>query len=379
MKLLYCGHGDNYHITKWIRALHEAGITIHLATFQPPNEIHLPAEIHHLPTQFENLRYSDFLTSADRLQNIINKIKPDLVFASFANTYGVLASLTGFHPRVIQTWSRDIGIKEMQSYRELILNYVTGFPVMERADGITTDGVSFKNILMAQKPEWECKTLATPWGIRLSDFETDEDDIHCGHQLCDLPEGSGVITSIRGVYWYYQPESIIRGMLQFLEHHPGYYGVILTLNQERSPEIQALLDHARKHQRIRIIDRFLDKSEIRSIWAVTDAFISMPINDGVSEAVSEGRYTGAIPILNPIPSNLERAQDNHHAIYFPSISPFSDQIAQTINRVIAMSDHQKRQIRSRNQEWVKKHASVEDTINSLTGFLHRIYKQAQSA
>ncbi len=379
MKLLYCGHGDNYHITKWIRSLHEAGISVHLATFQPPTEPDLPAEVHQLHTLFYHLRYTDFLASANRLHDIINRIQPDVLFASFANTYGLMASLTGFRPRVIQTWSRDIGIPEMQSKRELLMNYLTGFPVLERADGITTDGMAYKDLLLQQKPQWKPKTLGTPWGIRLSDFEIDESDRHRGYQLCDVPENAGIITSVRGVYWYYQPDLIIKGMLKFLNHNPDYFGVILTLNQTRTPETQSLLDSARRHDRIRIIDRFLDKSEIRSIWAITEAFISAPLNDGVSEAISEGRYTGSIPVLNPIPSNIERATDRQHTLYFPTISPSPEQVTDTLNNVVRLTENQKAEIRNKNRDWVKRHASVEDTIASLTRFLYRIHQKYRSA
>ncbi len=378
MKLLYCAHGDNYHITKWVRALDEAGADIHLATFQPPVESNLPAEVHLLPTLFRTIRYIDFPATSPRLRSLIRDISPNLVFASFANTYGLMAALTGFRPLVVQTWSRDIGIPEMQSKRELLQNKLTGFPVLRRAGGITTDGHAYKDRLLRQKPHWKNKTLATPWGIRISDFDISQDDIRRGRSLFDLPESARVVSAVRGVYWYYQPEAAIKGIMQAVDQSPGCYGLILTLNQERDAHIQQLLDDAGCHDRIRVIDRFLDKSEIRALWAVTDVFLSMPINDGVSEAVSEGRYCRAIPVLNPIASNLERAEPDTHALYLPEVSPEAGQVAHTLLEALTLTVEEQNRIHRANREWVKKHASVEHTTSELIRFFNQVLNQNDS-
>ena len=371
MKVLYCCHADNYHIQKWAPLISELGIEVHIATFRPAKFSDASITVHTLETRGTRLSYSDFFSARTQLNDLLRIVSPNLLFCSFATTYGLLGTLTGFRPRVIQTWSRDIAAPGSLNRWEKVLVKTVGRWVLSKSDGITTDGHSFKKHLLATYPSFEPKTLATPWGINTEEYTFTATEKREAKERLFGDRSRIVLTSVRGVYWYYQPERIVPALVQLANKQENITIPILTLNQERTPEVQRLLDTAAKHPRVQVIDRFLDKAEILDVWAASDFFLSAPKFDGVSESVQEGRAAGAIPILNPLPSNLEMTEGEKHA-FFIETDTEPEQLAERLGTIIETPEVRLEQMRAANRAWIDKHGNNARTADNLVRFLKSI-------
>lgn len=374
MKILYLCHPDNYHIDKWVRGLTRKGVEIQLAGLQQ-------AEIEVAPyTQFDtitdNIRYWDFLNIAPKVRELAQNLNTDLIFASFATTFGLTAKISGIRPFVVQTWSRDIGQDPNLSFRERLMINIISKNVLQAANGITTDGMAYKDLMLNTWPEFTSKTLGTPWGIDLDFFQDRPDAATKFRKNLQISSDSEIITSTRGVGSFYQPEQVLSGILESAQQHPDATFLIPTLAHDRTKHVKKLLAQADEFQNIRIIDRLLTPEEMIGLWSATDFFISCPFFDGVSEGLSEGRAMGAIPILNPLPSNLERATPDVHAFYTHSEAVSATEVAKAVNDALKSTSSQRAQIIEANKRWVGEHADVNKTLNNLIGFFDETIRSA---
>jgi glycosyltransferase involved in cell wall biosynthesis len=106
MKVVIIGDNSSVHIQKWISAIAEyKEVELHVIAFD-------------LSVKFNKVKYyqlnnitgtkMDYLLNAFKVKSYIKKIKPDLIHAHYATSYGFLAGFSGFHPLIITGWGADI-------------------------------------------------------------------------------------------------------------------------------------------------------------------------------------------------------------------------------------------------------------------------------
>src|SRR3989344_7248662 len=105
MKICLLAKGPSAHTQKWAEYLSEVGNEVCVLSFLPADikgvkVIYLPPP--KLPFKLGYL----FLTN--KVKKLLEEIKPDIVHAHFASSYGFLGALSGFHPFVISVWGSDI-------------------------------------------------------------------------------------------------------------------------------------------------------------------------------------------------------------------------------------------------------------------------------
>lgn len=377
LKVLYCAHSDNYHIKTWSSVLHKHGVEIEYFTLRPDPVCPFPQ---HVPPGFglttSSIRYHHFIESSPRLHRVFDQGNFDLVFASFANTYGLTASLADIRPRVIQTWSRDIGADRSVTPRESIMNQTIGRRVLSKADAITTDGPHFKNHLLNRYPQLANKTLSTAWGIDTHAFkQIDDIDVKSVKSRWNIDSNATVITSIRGVFWYYQPELILSSFLQLLNQRTDIHLMIPTLGHQPAAHVDTLLQKLGKHPNVTVFPDLISFQEMLNLWAVTDVYISLPRFDGVAESVQEGMYAGAIPVLNPLEANkvITDQLSNDGIVWTTGSEPDRKELLRCIDQAIQLTkDSNFRKIKQRHRSYIEKNWSVHTTADNLINLFKRL-------
>ncbi len=373
MKILYLCHPDNYHIEKWVKGLTRKGVDIHLAGFQKFESPQVPYTA--FPTLFDEIRFVDFLKFAPDIVALQKKVKADILFPSFAPTFGLATLMSGLQPYIIQTWSRDIGQDPNLTLREKWMVNNISYRVSQNAAGITTDGMAYKDIMLKKWPEFSPKTLGTPWGIDLSVFSYSNEKAQKFRKRWNIPaQANNLITSTRGVGSFYQAEESLAGIKKSAQTFKDSYFLILTLEHEQTAEVKSLLTELGEIKNVRIIDRLLSEAEMTEMWSATDFFISTPWFDGVSEGLSEGRAMKAIPLLNRLPSNLERANEKVHALYTPAEEITAQDIYDVIDRALTLSDVERASMLKTNEDWVAENADVSKTLDSLINLFEDVLR-----
>ena len=110
------------------------------------------------------------------------------------------------------------------------------------------------------------------------------------------------------------------------------------------------------------IKQQLPRETVAAFWWETFAFLSVPVYDGYSASVAEGRYVGAIPMVNAIPGNLEVIRHEWNGLVINPLSAVS--ISQTLER-IEQEPEMATVFASRNQSWIRQHSMLKDSARQF--------------
>lgn len=370
MHLAVLGNARSYHFQKWLPALADRpGLQVSLVSFQPLAEPMPGVAYHRLTPPFSRggrFRYIDYFGSTAPLRALLHEIKADVLLASYATHYGVMGARSGFHPLVLQTWTVDLTVYPWKGWKQVFFRPLVRY-ALSRADLITTDGPALAEIGRQRYPDLAHKMVSTAWGIRLADYTPHPGLCAEARHTWGIPPDAPLLTSGRGVYYWYRPEAVLPALLRALATYPDAHALVLTLGQDRTPEVQRALDALAAHPRARIADQFLSRAAMQGVWAMTDAFLSFPPYDGISESVLEAMYAGAVPIVSDIPSNRAFLDPETQAVYVHGAD--AEAVYQALCRVLDHLPAHKARMAPVNRHWVETHATLEGTAEALHAHL----------
>ncbi len=378
VRLCFVGDGENYHVKKWLPALARAGLHVTLISFDAPAKALDGVEIRLLKRRFPRRSYLNYVQPASELNQLLAQERCDVLIGSYATHYGWLAARTRFSPFVMQTWTGDLTIYPVRWPKRFAFLPVVHYG-LSHADLITTDGRALRDLGARYFPEFAPKMIPIRWGIEapLADpLPLRERQSLMRRLQIDIPESSVVITAPRGLQHWYQPESVIEGLLHALDSAADLFVVLLTLGHDYGAPLDQQLRTLGDHPRAHVIDRFLDGEEMTDVWKATDIVLSVPHADGVSESVLEAVYWGAYPVLSDIPSNQSLIEDGMRATLVP---PGSTELPVAIGEAISAhgrySTERVRALREENSQWVTENATVGQTAAQLAEMVRDLVRQ----
>lgn len=130
MKIVILGDNKSVHIQKWIKKIAEdTSIELHVLSFD--HGVKFP-EVHYHPLRKITGTKLDYLLNVFRTKRYIKQIKPAVVHAHYATSYGFLGAFSGFHPYLITGWGADIFDSPNNKWMKKLLVYS-----FKKADAIT--------------------------------------------------------------------------------------------------------------------------------------------------------------------------------------------------------------------------------------------------
>jgi glycosyltransferase involved in cell wall biosynthesis len=173
MKILILADPSSPHTIKWINSLHQRGLEIFLfglskfdSTLYDKN---ITIESLQTPDKVKakldgSLLKAMYLAAFPRLKKVIRTFKPDILHTHYAASYGLIGSLSGFHPFINSIWGIDISIFPNVSFlHRNIIKYT-----FRSADVITSTSIS----LSREAQRYTDKNIIViPFGINLNNFK----------------------------------------------------------------------------------------------------------------------------------------------------------------------------------------------------------------
>lgn len=202
LEVVILGENGSVHVQKWIAALCKYNtLKLHVITFDRG-------------IQFENVNYHflkkitgtklDYILNVFLVKKIIKDIKPKLIHAHYATSYGLLGALTRFHPYIITGWGADI----FDSPKNFLMRKIVKFS-LRKANRITVlSEITKKEILKLTSKE----ITLIPFGVDINKFSPIEDR----EQYTQLRIGT-----IRTLSEKYGVEYLIRSFAIALKKHPN--------------------------------------------------------------------------------------------------------------------------------------------------------------
>ena len=160
MKICILGDNGSVHIQKWIYALAtHLEIELYLITFDKGIKY---KNVNYLFLKSYTNTKLDYLLNIFRVRKFIKKIKPDLVHAHYATSYGMLGACSGFHPFILTGWGADIFDSPKYFFMKKTLQFS-----LSKADFITV----LSQITLIELAKYTNKKISLiPFGVDLNNF-----------------------------------------------------------------------------------------------------------------------------------------------------------------------------------------------------------------
>ena len=110
MRICFVGPANSAHIVKWVTWFSNHGHEVHVISFTPG--VISGAQVHlvdvGVDTNGSDIGKLKYLFTGKRIRKYINDIKPDVVNAHYATSYGVAMALSGIKGYFLSVWGSDI-------------------------------------------------------------------------------------------------------------------------------------------------------------------------------------------------------------------------------------------------------------------------------
>lgn len=398
MKIAILSQPSNFHCQKWARALQKQGNEVLICSLE--NHSLPDVETVCLQKNKPTWTYSDFWFSGQKLREVLKQEQVDIVHPLHLTPYGTWARWAGVRPCIAaamgadvfeylpynaipalfyRNWSEQMPQKNSlfkkinKAVKKKYFTYQVQ-KVLQFSDFITADNQALIDALVNYFHVPENKLRLQRWGIEEELFQNIDPQAQClffqEHQLSlEKP----IVLSPRGLMPIYQGDIILQALekLLSLKVSKEWQFVVLSAGYPiPNPLLKYIHTLESKYSHLRVIKKQISREQTVYLWKQTKAFISAPIYDGYSAAVAEGRYVGAIPILNNIPANREVVRNGENGIIIDNFKP--ETLFQTLHEVLQNFSAYYEKFGVINKTWMQSHGLLWQDARSFTEWLRSI-------
>lgn len=307
---------DSPHTVRWANSLSNKGLQVFLFGLCDYNAVDYSKEVSiRLFKTPENIKgklrgnfiKSVYLLALPKLKKFISEVKPDIIHAHYAASYGLLGALTGFHPFILSVWGIDIltfpGISVL--HKSLIRF------ALNKADQILATSSYLK----------EKTNLLTNKEVNVTPFGVDTDKFRPAEKLMEQAKDEIVIGNIKSLEGKYGIDTLLKTFKIVLNSNPGLKVRLLlvgggslenefrklskSLNVEKNVTFAGRINPGQIYQYHNMIDIEVYLSTVESFGvSVLEASASgnpVVVSDvgGLSEVIVDGVTGFKIPAGDP--------------------------------------------------------------------------------
>lgn len=203
MKICYLSDANSIHTRKWCDFFKKKGYDIYVISLNK-GEID-GVKVFNLNYDLDevkgnsSLKKLKYINSFSRVKEIIKEIKPDILHAHYATSYGLLGALCKFHPYILSVWGSDVfDFPNEGKIKKQMLKYN-----LSKADKI----LSTSKVMAIETNKYIDKDIeVTPFGVDLNRF------VPFNNKYEDKDEI--VIGSIKTLEAKYGMEYLLRGFAE---------------------------------------------------------------------------------------------------------------------------------------------------------------------
>ena len=366
---------SNFHCRKWAKGLRRAGANVCVYSFEDGDAgtgiqtVKIPPPLAFHKRYF----YPCYELTGKKLLRELKARRTDVLHPLHATPFGTWAVKTGFRPTVVAAIGADIfdfspqppPVQWQQNaaflsaakrnllrpfYRKRVL------AALNFADKITADNQALCNAIVEGFGVKNEKIELLRWGV---DPDMFEDNREADAKINELlrPLSPPVVVVPRGLKPIYRANVILQALDRWLSKERETEGGFVLMTAGYSPDPQ-LYFRAKRLQaahpnRVVLIDEQLNEREMGALWKRTDGFVSAPVYDGYSAAVAEGRYVGAVPIVDDSEA-VKEWYDGENALV---VAPFNaENLSKTLEVFIQNGPRLRQRFAPRNRKWITEHS-----------------------
>lgn len=389
---------DHFHTRKWVKALREAGAEVTVFSFfqdQIPEApcVYIPP----VATRGGKFTYLSYLLTGQRLRKALEAHQVDVLNPINVTPYGVWGRWSGFRPMAMVSMGADIleypprlhdalfpvnrawsqpthtdlrGLDRMVFAAKWHVFRSQVAAALRASAFITGDNLHLVDSVRAYFGIDSAKVHLHRWGVEPELFAATGSELTQLRTALGIPEGKRLIISPRGLKPIYQGDIILSAFEQLLQEGacPDHQFVALSAGYDIPARLDAQArELAGRYEQFTYVPQILPREQVLQLWNLCDVMISAPVYDGYSNALSEARYMGVVPVVNDIPASHELIVHQQNGwIVEGAFTP--DRLARALREVMADLAGWKEKFEKVNREWIEKNALLS---RNMAVFLER--------
>ncbi len=378
---------DHFHTRKWVKSLQAAGARVTIFSFSPTIIPEAPC-VQVIPNaQWKGKHtYLSYLFSGKKLLTALHTHGVDVVNPIDVTPFGVWGRVSGFRPMAMVSMGADIleypptttllpfpasrswsseDPEPLGASDRLIFGLkwrIFRHQVKKALDAsafITGDNLHLVDSVKAYFDIPAEKVRLHRWGVEPELFEHNPATLARLKKRLNIQPGELVVMSPRGLKPIYQGDIILEGFRLMMESGACPHVRFIALSA--GYDIPAAIDlKARKleadYEQFTYVSEVLPREDVLALWPLCQIMISAPVYDGYSNALSEARYAGVIPVVNDIPASQELLIHQENGWY---VSPFTpEQLSNELGTLLANLEHWKHKFAGPNRSWIEANAML---------------------
>ena len=110
MRICFIGPVNSSHIVKWVTWFSNHGHEVHVISFEEGHI--LGAKVHSIDVGVKatdnDIKKLKYLFAAKKVKELIDYLKPDIINAHYATSYGIVTALSGVKKYILSVWGSDV-------------------------------------------------------------------------------------------------------------------------------------------------------------------------------------------------------------------------------------------------------------------------------
>jgi glycosyltransferase involved in cell wall biosynthesis len=347
MKVLILSRGDSLHTQRWVNSLSQRGVDVYLLSLGKVelSEFEIPEE------KIISVGFSDFhstsgvkrwlyFTYIPKVKRLIDRVKPDILHAHYATTYGFLGAVSGFHPFVLSVWGSDIyDFPEKSILHRLLVKFS-----INSADEITsTSHVMADEVKKYLSQNNKSKISVIPFGVDTQIFKPGEKD----PKLRDFI----VIGTVKSLEKKYGIDTLIESFAILKRRHPDLPLRLVIVGE--GSEKDRLISLARNlgiFEDVNFVGRVRNKEVPKFLYSF-DIFVALSRLESFGVAVVEAMACGKPVVVSNIGGLKEVVEQGVSGLIVPPENP--EEASKAIETLI-FSENLRREVAKNARERVLK-------------------------
>ncbi len=317
LKICFLADGLSIHTKRWCDFFSQQGHEIHLITFR--DSVIESAKVHFIDVGKIAVSGGNWRTllAVPKIIKLLKQIKPDILHAHYATSYGITGALCYFQPYVITTLGSDILISPQKS---IIVRTLLKF-AFKKAVWITAMAEHMKTIIK-DLGVLESKISVVPFGINPLIFNANNRQ---------LPKDKFVITSTRNFEPIYNIPHLLKAVANAKRQIPNVQLNLIGSGSQRSSIEKMVSDLGLKDCTV-----FLGKisqPQIAEILNQSHVFITVSLSDGNNISLNEAMACGVLCVATDIAANNQWINngENGFLVKINDVENLSEIILNTYN------------------------------------------------
>lgn len=351
MRLAFVAYHGSIHTVRWVSFFAERGHDVHVVTCGGAGSRPSGYTVHDLGRP--KPKKLGYMSKISAVRRVLRALRPDVVHAHYATSYGGLALAAGVRPLIVTAHGDDVLVAPGEWVKRRLVS-----TVLRHAELVTVPGEHMRGAVEKLHGGEAPPILVFQYGV-----ETDRlvrlsaERRAAGEPVAARPLR---IVSARPLMSLYRVEALILGLGVLKARGVDFTCEIIGDGPDRL-RLEALADGAG----LASVTHFrgaLAAPLVEEALAAADVFVSLPVSDGTSLALLEAMALGAVPVLSDIPANRPWAADG--AAVLTGVDPQS--VATSIERAASMD---RTEAARRNRQIVLERADLSVNLGRFEGVM----------